>query len=128
MKFKVDNGHTLNEMALVGTFDGCDVCVYSSEDSIPHFHIKDIQANQECCIRIDKPEYSNHSFRYQMKLNKSDIKDLINWLSSPSRRAKKWFGVDITIYQDICSLWDQNNPDYELNEDIVMPDYTLLNN
>lgn len=123
MKFKMIDNHTLTEMARVGSFNDCEVMVYGGEGPIPHFHIYNKQTGQKCCIRIDCAEYFNHNSTYKMELSNSDKKDLIEWLSSYYPRLAKF---EITIFQYIVNLWSDNNPDYELDANIEMPNYMNL--
>lgn len=125
MQFKVVDNHTLEEMARVGSFDDCEVCVFGGEGNIPHFHILNTKTREKCCVRIDCAEYFNHSDKYKLRLNSHDKKDLNNWLDSESNLFKR-IGVSISVYRNIVLLWNQNNPQYEIDDDIEKPDYTKL--
>lgn len=128
MTFKViSNSHILTEMAKVGTFDDVDVLVWSNDPGkIPHFHIIDSNSRGNefhCCIEIKNPKYFFHDGK-EDTLNSRDIKDLIKFLNSSSN-SKRF--SSFTNWQVLVTLWNMNNSDIEIDEDIEMPDYTLLN-
>lgn len=109
----------LLEFARVGKVDGYNVSIYSKEGPIPHFHFYDDEMKKKGCIRLDKAEYFVHGDNNH-KLNSKEVKNLINWMLSKHRV------LDITIWEYMCILWGDNNPEYLLPEDLVMPDYYQL--
>lgn len=126
--FSINDNHTFLEMALVGTTsDNIEIRVYGKEGNIPHFHFDHIQSKRKGCIRIDVAEYFDHGDKYKDRLTNKEIKNLILWLKSDKTVFKK-FGSNITIYDYIKILWDDNNPNYPLKEDYKIPDYEQLKN
>lgn len=120
MKFNFENyEHTLLEMARVGKFGECEVAIYGGEGFIPHFHFFDRESNRQGCIRLDKAKYFSHG-RKNDRLNSSERKDLVAWLRSPMRR------VGMSVYEYMLFLWNENNPDFEIDEQMEMPNYLEL--
>lgn len=124
-KFK-ENGKLMLEMSQIGRFNDCTVYVRSNDaGKIPHFHIVDSNTLGNLfhtCIRIDKPEYFHHTGKEDV-LNSKDRKDLIQFLKfePKSKRYRGWTNWELLVDQ-----WNINNSDVEIDEDQVMPDYTLL--
>lgn len=114
------------EMARVGiTEDNMDIIVRTDDPGkLPHFHIIDRnrigERNNEGCIRIDKPEYFSHGNK-TMTLNTSQRKLLVKFLND-----KPIDGVFENNWQLIRYMWNLNNSNVKLPQDIEMPDYTLL--
>lgn len=125
MQFKVIDNHTLEEMARVGSFDDCEVCIFGGEGNIPHFHILNTKTREKCCVRIDCAEYFNHNDKYKLRLNSHDKKDLDNWLNSCSDDFAV-LDIHLTVFRNIVMLWNQNNPDNKIDIHIEKPDYTKL--
>lgn len=113
------NTNILLEMARVGSVAGYEVSIYGGEGNIPHFHFYTKDREKEGCIRIDRAEYFTHGNK-NTKLNSKERKLLVTWLCSNHNV------LPITIWEYICILWDDNNPDYVLTDDIKMPDYNTL--
>lgn len=113
------------EMAKVGrTESGLEIIVRSNDPGkLPHFHIIDTNknSNNEGCIRIDEPYYFDHNGK-AMHLNSTQRKELIAFLSEPFRKPK----FNGTNFEYIVQLWNINNSDVEIDDDIEMPDYSKL--
>lgn len=126
MVFKVTpKEHNLLEMARLGHFDNIDIMVFENEGPIPHCHFKDNQKDSPGgCIRLDKPEYFEHG-AYIDKFNSKERKEFINFMNSPVRTKYKFLPYT-TNYQALCVLWNMNNEQYEIKDDIKMPDYSKL--
>ena len=116
--------HTLLEMAQVGKFSNYKVYIYGGEGPIPHLHFFTVDNKISGCIRLDKPEYFVHG-NHSDKLNHSDKKKFVEWISSNETPFKK-FSADLTVYRYIVITWNENNENYRIDEDIEMPDYTQL--
>lgn len=122
--FKLDNNHTLLEMAQVGTFARYTCSVYGKEGSVPHFHFYTRDKKISGCIRLDAPDYFVHG-KHKAKLNSKEKKQLIEWLNSFHEGYKK-LGVKLTIYSYICILWNDNNQNHLFDTPENMPDYSQL--
>jgi len=119
----LDECEILNEMATIGQDNnGYVYMIYKKEGVIPHFHIlKDNKTIQ--CIRIDKPYYFSHNGKYSYKLNSKERKELVSFLNRLhfSKRPNN----TMTNWEFLLSQWNiENNTD--INEDLVIPDYTKL--
>lgn len=125
MKFNMTHKHLPTEMARIGNVADCEARIYSNEGPIPHFHLVRLQDNAEAIVRIDCAEYFSHDNRKSFVLNSLDKKDLIKWLNSMDDSYKA-LNIDISVYQNICVLWNQNNPNFKINVNLEMPDYTKL--
>lgn len=122
--FKLDNKHTLLEMAQVGKFADYTCSVYGKEGSVPHFHFYTKDKKISGCIRLDAPDYFVHG-KHKSKLSSKERKQLMEWLNSFHEGYKK-LGVELTIYSYICILWNDNNQEYLFEAPENMPDYTQL--
>ena len=113
----------LNEMALIGEFKPkYEVRVYGKEGPVPHFHISNPQTKEYCCLKICEAGYFNHS-KYMTKfLTSKDLTRLNEWLKSVSNEFKV-LNIGLTIYDNICILWNQNNPLHRIEIPSIMPDY-----
>lgn len=121
--FKLDSSHTLLEMANVGKFDIYTCSFYGEEGPVPHFHFYNVSKNIFGCIRLDKPNYFIHG-KHKAKLNSKGKKQLIEWLNSKETPFKK-FMDKLTVWEYICILWNENNPDNIYNNDKI-PNYENL--
>lgn len=116
----------LNEMARVGNIyekTYC-VCVYDGERRIAHFHIFTGPAKYpdwETCIQFLKPEYFHHSGK-EGTLDSGKKKDLIKFMNKMHK------GLAVTNWQYAVTLWNDNNPQWEIDANTPMPDYLLLQN
>ena len=114
----------LLEMARVGFTDD-DYEVYVNTDDpgkIPHFHYrkKNDWNKFHTCIKIEKPEYFIHGNKDGI-LNNKQKKALINFLKSkPNNKRYN------TNWEVLVDLWNFNNSDVEVDEDLEMPDYKNL--
>lgn len=112
-------------MARVGfTLDRYEVYVNTNDGGkLPHFHYRDaVDWNKfHTCIRIDEAKYFRHNEK-EDRLNAKQLKELCEFLNSDVTiaRYKDKFKNN---YELICFLWDLNNLDVLLPEDIQMPDY-----
>lgn len=97
---------------------------------IPHFHLRDVDdwSRFHTCIRIDKAEYFHHGSKQDM-LNNKEKKQLDQFMKSTTKKKIHRPGADpliLTNWEYICILWDDNNSDVELPDDIIQPDYSKL--
>lgn len=112
-------------MARVGfTSDRFEIYVNTNDGGkIPHFHYRNATDWNKfhTCIRIDKAEYFIHDGKEDI-LNTRQLRNLYRFLKSDVviSRYKNKFKNN---YELICFLWDLNNSDIQLPEDIQMPDY-----
>lgn len=118
--FKLKRKHHFQEMAKVGSFNNFIVAVYEGEGPIPHFHFTDATSKRAGCLKILTNEYFAHG-KYKATLNAKERKDLVAFLQK--ERKSKRFTKGTTNFDLICELWNMNNEQYELPEDVEMPDY-----
>lgn len=113
-------------MARIGDFN-CNghflVSVYSGERNIPHFHVIKMQSGEECCPRIDCPEYFVHDGK-DYKLNSKEKKHLFKFLNTVSPYEED---CNKTYYELIWEEWNRNNREYRISKPESVPDYTQLN-
>ncbi len=110
-------------MAHVGNIHNTNcVCVYDNEGPVAHFHIFSGPAKRpvwETCIQFTTASYFHHSGK-EGRLDSKEKKDLINFMNSPHK------GLSITNWQYAKTLWNDNNPQWEIDANTPMPDYNLL--
>lgn len=120
------NEKWLAEMAKVGTIDGnYDIVVWPRDcGEIPHFHIWDsnTRGNEfHTCIKLEKPEYFHHTGKEDV-LNSKMKKELVTFLQAKSKVKK----AELTNWQWLVILWNMNESKHNVDEDLIMPDYSLL--
>lgn len=121
----------LAEMANVGTFNGMQIFVRTNDaGKIPHFHIwdansrgTDLKKGFHTCVKICECDYFLHEGKMDTIDDIKARKLLVKFLQSKS--INKRFS-DFTNWQVLVTLWNMNNLDVEIDEDIEMPDYTQL--
>jgi len=110
----------LDEMARIGKLGNYDVVVYTDDAGmIPHFHILSKDKIFDCCIKIETAEYFHHN-RHNDVLNSKERKDLMALLQSKSKR------FNMTNWEYLLKLWNDNNSDVEVSEDLPLPDYRTM--
>lgn len=110
---------------------GCTFEIYVNTDysgKIPHFHVRNKNDWNlfHTCVRIDCPEYFLHGNK-QDKFNTKEKKVLNEFMSEPCK--KPLFdenGIRLNNWKYLCTLWDINNSDVEIDPKTIQPDYTLL--
>ena len=112
-----EDGHPLTEMANIGKFGNYKVIVNGDEGPNPHFHFK--YSMKHGCIMITEPEYFNHGSK-QATLNSKEKRELDSFLRKISKD-----GI-LTNWQRARNAWNDNNPRWEISNDIEMPDYNEL--
>ena len=128
MLFELDNQHTLLEIAHVGSFCGYKVSIYGGEGNIPHLHFytENKKKNIYGCIRLDCSEYFDHG-KHNARLNSKEKKIFTEWIKSKETPFKKFTDI-LTVWEYVCILWNENNPNYKFNYDqYTMPNYAELN-
>ena len=126
MLFKyIGDKQDLSEMARLGYFDSYEIFVFTNDSGkIPHFHVRDKETMGQkfhTYIRIDKAEYFHHTGKEDI-LNKKERKELVNFLRSNYRNRE-----NETNWNHLIDLWNDNNSDVEINEDLEIPDYINMN-
>lgn len=116
----------LLEMARVGFIDNkYEVYVHTDDPgNIPHFHIWDAETRGQkfhTCIRIDSPEYFHHTGKEDY-LSSGMKKELVTFLRSKPSKLKRYD----TNWEVVVDMWNANNSNTNVPEDIIMPDYALL--
>ena len=120
-------------MSRVGTISnkGTTYEIYVNTDDevkLPHFHFRDMNDwdNFHTCIRIDVAEYFHHGNK-QDTLNSHQKKLLNDFMCTPTVKVRfDEHGNRLNNWQYICDMWDANNSDVIIPEDIIQPDYTKL--
>lgn len=112
------------ELARVGFTDD-DYEIYVNTDDtgkIPHFHyIKAHEWNAfHTSIRIDKAKYFHHGTKQDI-LNSKQKKELVNFLQAESKNKRFK-----TNWEYLVSIWNDNNSDTVIDENIEIPDYDPL--
>lgn len=121
----------LTEMATVGNFGKLQAFVRTNDaGKIPHFHIWDATSRGtdkkkgfHTCVRIDKCEYFLHEGKMDTIDDKDDREALVDFLKSKSKNKRF---SEFTNWQVLVALWNMNNSDVEIDEDIEMPNYMNL--
>lgn len=96
--------------------------------NIPHFHFRCIDdwSKFHSCIEIARAEYFSHGSK-QDKLNSKQRKELQKFMCEPTNsRFYHEDGSRINNWEYICELWNLNNSDVQLDDNIEQPDYTKL--
>jgi len=117
-----ENGQILLEMAKIGEFDNFSIYVYGSEGPKPHFHLikgNPKSPNFETCIEISSSIYFYHNNKEGI-LNSKQKKKLVDFLNKKHRL------LNSTNWEVLVIQWCLNNPEYEINPQIKMPDYLKL--
>ena len=125
MHYKHLDENLLLEMAEIGRIDGYKILIYGAEGPIPHFHVLHKDNSVKSCIKILEDGYFKHG-EHQDTLEKSVVKKLKLFLNQPHRTFGKH---GYTNWQIICIYWNDNNPDYLIEDDLdklVMPEYNNL--
>ena len=118
-----DNDEYFVEMAEVGRRKlgkiSYKFMIYGNEGKNPHIHLKPLNKgakDQDVCIRLDVPEYFDHNPRYMKRLNHSEKKEFITYISEVRKGITRW---------DLWALtWNDTYPDNPVLTD--MPDYSKL--
>ena len=114
--------HSVNEMATMGTTQGCiTIKVFSNEGPVPHLHFF-IDANHQGCLQLTSARYFNHG-KYTATLNANQRRDIIQFLSTTA--SSHGFSPGWSHYVDCCNEWNKNNPQYAMERQ-EMPDYSTL--
>lgn len=119
------NDKLLIEMAEIGRIDGYRIMIYGCEGHIPHFHVENKEKEIFSCVKILESSYFIHN-KYTDTLDNKTVKKLVQFLNEPH----KFFGKHgYNNWQIICVYWNDNNPDFQIKENIEnlkMPDYSKL--
>ena len=119
---KLYEDRELVEMAIVGNFEPKYTVRIYQDGPTPHFHIDNDQTGEHCCVKICSAEYFNHKPGMTEFLTSKLKKSLVKWLKSNSDEFAV-LNLNLTVYQNICILWNQNNPDWKLDKIPEMPNY-----
>lgn len=111
------------EMARIGRFGSFDVVVYTDDqDIIPHFHVlSNPHGSFDCSIGNQSAEYSQlHCQSGQM--TNTNWTELVTFMSM----SKKGILRNLTNREYTLMLWNDNNPNFEIDEDQAMPEYIQM--
>lgn len=114
------------EMARVGiTDDDYEIYINTNDGGkIPHFHYRKAKNWNEfhTCIMIEKADYFHHGSKQDI-LNSKQKKELVEFLANKPK-SKRYQ----TNWELLVEMWNLNNSDVEIDEDIIIPDYQQLPN
>ena len=124
LEFNLNDERMLMEMASIGDLDSKLTIIIRMNDpgNIPHFHIVDkhtLGSKFHTCIKITSPEYFHHTGKEDV-LNSKQRKLLVTYLSSTIKHG-------LTAWEYLVMTWNFNNSSLNVDENILMPDYTQLN-
>ena len=114
-------------MARVGYADGYEIFVNTNDGGkIPHFHFRDGKEWDKfhTCIKITEPSYFHHEGKTDV-LNSYQKKELQKFMTSKVS-LPKYKDKFVNNWELVCFLWDMNNSDVSIPDDISQPDYTKL--
>ena len=103
-----------------GLLDGMQIYCNEEVETEPHFHIR-LKDNVGVAIYFNKAEYLEPLSRL---LTDEEVKIIVKYLNS---RCNIETFKDYTNWQYLIYAWNNQNYNIKLNDDIVMPDYTKLN-
>lgn len=117
----------LYEMSRIGYIGNYEIYVCTDDaGKIPHFHYrdKDDWKKFHSCIQIMKAEYFAHEGKEDI-LNSKQRKELQKFMESPPKKTRFNIGLS-NNWELVCYLWDMNNSDVDIPNDVEMPDYRNL--
>lgn len=122
----LENEKLLLEMAQVGPLDNKLIIYIRSNDggSIPHFHIVDKQTlgkDFHTCVEIKTNKYFHHTGKEDI-LNSKQRKNLNDFFKQKHKSAK----LNLTNWEYCLILWNDNNSNMNVPEDLEQPDYTEI--
>lgn len=129
MRKIINSFEFLDEMARVGYVNknlnpkeksNIQIVIYTDDGGkIPHFHVK-VQGSSDACIRFKSAEYFCHG-------KHDGVVSTVTAKQIDSLLRMKYKNTEMTYWQYAVNLWNDNNSDEEIPEDLVQPDYTKLN-
>lgn len=122
---KLEERHLLQEMARVATIGNFELCVYSGEGPVPHFHFKNTESGTEGCLKILEADYFKHG-RYQAELNSKERKTIYEFLQKEDEESKGFAEKGTTNFKVVCYEWNKNNPENKIPLTSTVPDYANL--
>lgn len=115
-------------MAAVGVVgDNYEIYINTNDGgNIAHFHYRKKHNWKEfhTCIKIESAGYFHHTGKEDV-LNSKQRKELAEFLAAPVALAKYKNRFD-NNWELICFLWDLNNSDKMIDDNVTMPDYREL--
>lgn len=115
-------------MARIGHVDDKYEVYVNTDDggSIPHFHFRDAKDWNKfhTCIYIEEPKYFHHTGKEDV-LNSSLKKKLQEFMEQPVK-LKRYKNVYSNNWELVCDMWDMNNSNVSISEDVLQPDYRNL--
>lgn len=98
----------------------CEIIIRGRERSKPHFHIQTRDKKINCCVKLNKNEFFDHS-EYNKFLNSKQQEELDKWLKKPNKKNK-----NLSNWEYLVNKWNQYNPNYKIDASIDQPDYTEI--
>lgn len=122
----LENEKLLLEMAQVGPLDNKLIIYIRSNDggNIPHFHIidkKTLGKKFHTCVEIKTNKYFHHTGKEDI-LNSKQRKNLNDFFKQKHKSAK----LNLTNWEYCLILWNDNNSNMNVPEDLEQPDYTEI--
>jgi len=114
-------------MSRVGYSGELEVYVNTDDaGNIPHFHLRDSDDWDKfhTCIKIESAEYFHHTGK-EGTLNSKQRKELYDFMNAPVT-VKKYANKFSNNWELVCFLWDINNSNVSISENVNMPNYLKL--
>jgi len=97
------------------------IAVGQNERSVPHFHVFRSEKDKEAwrngaCLFFTENCYFDHSNNKET-LTRKELDMVVSKLKEVNKKRK------ITNWEYLVMLWNDNNPDYEIDDEIPMPEY-----
>ena len=138
-----DNRKLCDKSEINGELDGCIIGSFSSSpfggnlyvdtnDSgeKPHFHIRNYRSGTNNNYGfLTGIEFQRPAYFHQQSANDvldDEEKVALNEFFNMVVDRKNFKEAGITVWDMCCILWNWNNPDNELSDELEMPDYTKL--
>ena len=117
----------LMEMARVGFVSGLEIYVNTDDaGNIPHFHIRDSVDWEKfhTCVQIEKAEYFIHGNKNDLLNHKQKV--ALNTFMNQAPSLSKYADRFKNNWELVCFLWDINNSEMIISDDVKQPDYSKL--
>ncbi len=98
----------------------CKIFIYGSEGRIPHFHIKGMNNDFECCIKICKAEYFDHGYKTD-HLSKKDLEKLDEFLNKKNKKFPEKTNWEVAL-----AFWNSAENEGQAPENCKKPVYANI--
>lgn len=122
----IENERLMLEMAQLGEIDNKLIVYIRSNDAgnIPHFHIVDkrtLGKEFHTCVEIKTNKYFHHTGKEDV-LNSKQRKNLNDFFKQKHKSTK----LNLTNWEFCIVLWNMNNSNMNVPEDLEQPDYSEI--